>query len=316
MGGQIMRLWPVALVCALSCCLPRPSNAEPGASSLFSAVNPLAIDRRDEEAIVGFASYFVDELECFPGEWLKPEWRDGKHLENHERANGSSRKVSALAAAIYLLKHESLFQQSPRWQDWQPIVSRLKGSRCGGMQGVLTLMHDFLRGVYANDGVGTSDDYDMALVPLADLLFLFKDDPQVLPDDVVEAIICQHGKDKDLGCKDSSPEDWWDGMGGYLTFGIDNYFVSEVRARRRPSSAPTGRSSRATTCAIGRATARAARTSGAARPSGAGTARRSCQASGATDSAPQRYACQGRSTPVRATDSAQRRAPRVGSWPR
>ncbi|MDX9999715.1 MAG: hypothetical protein RBU30_00320 [Polyangia bacterium] len=70
------------------------------------------------------------------------------------------------------------------------------------------------------------DDYDITLVSLVNLLYLFLDDYDVLDDEAAYNILCQNGDGK--GCESDDHKAEWDGMGGYLTFDVRNFFAAEI----------------------------------------------------------------------------------------
>lgn len=215
-----------------------PVRGNPGAPTLSWARDDSEMDRRDMTLVASFAKAFVDPDSgrgCGLKDWGDHEgWNYSEAKPDIEPHTLAAIQVAELAATAYVLKHKAEFNAL-----YPDLAAEIMDS-CDVTNlndFAQYIMHPYLESAFVLKGVGTMDDYDMTLSSLAHMLFLFLDDNVVIPDHVGRAIICQNGRD--TGC--TAPRHYmdWDGIGGYMTFGLErNYFAHEVGS---PNKSAIGR---------------------------------------------------------------------------
>lgn len=172
------------------------------------------MNRRDMQLIAAMVRYFINSRNCETFSWgSKGDFDEDRHVV-------AAKEIAFLGAATFMLKHELVFGTH-----FSNLISELKAT-CevsDVSQFARKKLWPYLKKIHAIKGVGTMDDYDMTLMSLANLLYLFLHDPEVLPDEIGYDILCQNGDGK--GCESDGHSAEWDGMGGYFTFGLKWWYI-------------------------------------------------------------------------------------------
>jgi hypothetical protein len=180
-------------------------------------------DRSDEAVIIAFVKWYYERApEGGLGCELDPSAWEGD--KNEDRAA----YIAAAGAVLYVLANHGDFSL------WYPNETN-KLLRCGEsatntttqqkIDAIRKDIHDAMgedirrmgRVGTNMPGDGIDADFDMVLLGLAHLLYLFHDDPVSLPDWLVYRILCMGSE-----CEDPPSHHYaWGGYGGYFLFNLN-----------------------------------------------------------------------------------------------
>jgi hypothetical protein len=224
-------------LCAVVVCLQvlwlSPVSAAPGATTLQEAIDPVNMDRRDLNLIIGFVERYRRAhlyYEDVPFRCNIPLWV----IDGH-----GAEAISLIGSALYAAAHQGEIAQIPQHgPDWNTKIQDMRNQCDQSPNDLRARLKKYLERIQVVAPVGTGPDYDMDLLNLVNLLYLISHDRAMVPDDLqlyenAYHILCQdYGG---YGC-DVDPDDrqWpevvlWDGEGlpgtGYLMFDIKDHFI-------------------------------------------------------------------------------------------
>jgi hypothetical protein len=231
----------VAALVALLFFPPNLSRAwtvdSPPATSLVEASDIQFLNRIDEAIIISIIrKYYTPQIQG--GLFCRlPPWGEGNSPDN--KANHITAYLSYSISILYSLANYSYFSVQ-----YPSIMSELL--KCSGInstniqiridtirQAIHTrLREDIRRTSDVGSDFPTSDgDFDMALLGLAHLMYLFQHDPVSLPTDIIYKILCMGNEcEGPVGIPPT-----WAGWGGFLTFDISWLSNPDVPAGYPPN---------------------------------------------------------------------------------
>jgi len=191
------------------------------------------MDNRDRRVVYSVVRSFVERAGC-----ELTRWGDGEtaNADNHDKVIVIAKQTAMIGATLYFLKHPNLFVQFDGGSVHRKLLDHFKYKHGATIPNcdendpepvynfcrttnAREYLNDYFKDAQLMKGVGSTEDYDMALTGLINLLYVFQNDIQSVTKGTVRKIL--HPAN-DTDCNDWPCADY-KGKGGFLTFKIPDF---------------------------------------------------------------------------------------------